>query len=102
MQIDPKSAQVARLFHETYEALAPQFDYKTRKASAVAWEDVPEKNRALMIATANVILNQVRQIVVAEIVAKNLGGGKCVVCSTEEHQAAVKEIARGKAQKAER
>lgn len=42
---------VARAFHEAYERLAPGFGYKTRDASAVPWEDVPENNRALMSAT---------------------------------------------------
>jgi hypothetical protein len=31
---------LARLFHETYERLAPEFGYETRKASAVPWEEV--------------------------------------------------------------
>lgn len=43
---------IARLFHETYERLAPSFGYETRKASAVPWDDVPESNRRLMIAVA--------------------------------------------------
>lgn len=42
---------IARAFHEAYEALAPQHGYKTREASAVPWEDVPEDNKALMRAT---------------------------------------------------
>ena len=42
---------VARLFHRNYEDLAPEFGYATRPESAVAWADVPEQNRALMIAT---------------------------------------------------
>lgn len=42
---------IARAFHEAYEALAPQFSYKTREASAVPWENVPEDNKALMRAT---------------------------------------------------
>ncbi len=29
--------------------------YKTRKASAVKWEDVPEKNKKLMIAVCTII-----------------------------------------------
>lgn len=41
---------LARRFHETYERLAPSFGYKTREASAVPWESVPEANKALMIA----------------------------------------------------
>ena len=48
--------KLAKRFHETYESLAPQMGYETRKASAVPWEQVPEKNRALMIATCNAIL----------------------------------------------
>ena len=43
--------QMARAFHETYERLAPSFGYETRKASAAPWEQVPENNRKLMIAT---------------------------------------------------
>jgi len=42
--------EMARRFHEAYERLAPSFGYKTREASAVPWEDVPEQNKALMIA----------------------------------------------------
>jgi hypothetical protein len=43
---------LARLFHETYERLAPSFGYETRRDSAVSWEDVPPQNRSLMVATA--------------------------------------------------
>ncbi len=49
---------LARKFHETYERLAPQFGYETRKASAVPWEDVPEQSRKLMIAVCTVILDE--------------------------------------------
>ncbi len=48
--------QLARLFHETYEKLAPEFSYKTREASAKPWSDVPENNKKLMIAVARQIL----------------------------------------------
>lgn len=47
---------LARRFHEAYEALAPQFGYRTREASAVPWADVPQQNRNLMIATAARVL----------------------------------------------
>lgn len=40
--------RVARAFHEAYETHAHEFGYTTRKASAVAWESVPENNKALM------------------------------------------------------
>ena len=47
---------ITRLFHETYERLAPEFSYSTREASAVPWEDVPESNRRLMLATVREVL----------------------------------------------
>jgi hypothetical protein len=43
--------QVAEAFHDTYERLAPQFNYKTRRESAVPWEDVDPLLQALMMAT---------------------------------------------------
>jgi len=48
--------QLAKMFHESYEELAPQFGYETREASRKPWEDVPEKNQKLMIAVAGKIL----------------------------------------------
>lgn len=50
--------QVARAFHEEYERLAPYFGYETRQESAVPWEQVPEQNRALMIAVAGSLLGK--------------------------------------------
>jgi hypothetical protein len=50
--VDPATDDLlARTFHENYERLAPNYGYKTREASAVPWEDVPEQNKALMRAT---------------------------------------------------
>jgi hypothetical protein len=46
----PQPEKLAKLFHETYERLAPQFGYETRKESAKAWADVPPNNRRLMLA----------------------------------------------------
>jgi hypothetical protein len=40
--------RIAREFHERYERLAPDFGYKTRDASAVPWDQVPEANANLM------------------------------------------------------
>jgi hypothetical protein len=50
--------QLAQLFHETYERLAPEFGYTTRKSSAQPWANVPEPNKSLMIAVAKRILEQ--------------------------------------------
>jgi hypothetical protein len=49
---------IAEEFHETYERLAPEHDYKTRKASATEWEDVPRKNRELMTAVVADLLRR--------------------------------------------
>jgi hypothetical protein len=45
--------EIAKAFHESYEELAPQFGYETRKESAVRWDQVPEANRMLMIAVVH-------------------------------------------------
>jgi hypothetical protein len=47
---------VAQCFHEAYERLAPDFGYRTREASAKPWPEVPERNRALMVATVDAVL----------------------------------------------
>jgi hypothetical protein len=48
--------RVAREFHEAYERLAPDLGYRTREASAVPWQQVPVRNRRVMIATAEDLL----------------------------------------------
>lgn len=53
--------RLAQLFHETYERLAPDFEYKTREASAKPWADVPEQNKQLMIAVAAELLPQIER-----------------------------------------
>lgn len=53
---DDEHEALARRFHEAYERLAPDYGYKTRDASAVDWEFVPDANRSLMIAVAGEIL----------------------------------------------
>lgn len=52
----PNPEQLARLFHEVYERLAPEHGYRTREASAVPWDAVPDANKRLMIATAAEVL----------------------------------------------
>lgn len=51
---------IAKCFHETYEKLAPNYGYKTREATAVPWEDIPNQNKRLMIAVVkNLIADKV-------------------------------------------
>jgi hypothetical protein len=52
--IDPEA--VAEYFHTTYERLAPDFGYRTREESAKPWAQVPERNKALMVAVAGEVL----------------------------------------------
>jgi hypothetical protein len=55
------AADLARLFHEHYERLAPRFSYETRTATAVPWEEVPENNRDLMVATAAAVIEELHR-----------------------------------------
>jgi hypothetical protein len=48
--------ELAQFFHETYERLAPEFQYETREESAVPWDEVPADNKRLMIAVAGEVL----------------------------------------------
>jgi len=52
--------ELAKLFHETYERLAPYYGYTTRRSSALPWERVPEPNKSLMIEVAEVVLSKFR------------------------------------------
>lgn len=52
---------LARLFHETYERLAPRYGYATREESAVAWESLPNDNRHLMTAVAKEVLEELKE-----------------------------------------
>jgi hypothetical protein len=49
---------LARTFHNAYERLAPSFGYQTRDDSRQSWEEVPEQNRKLMVATAEAVIAQ--------------------------------------------
>lgn len=47
---------IAAEFHGAYEAAAPALGYETREESRVPWEQVPDKNKAVMIETARDLL----------------------------------------------
>lgn len=53
-----EAEEIAQQFHETYERLAPAFGYETREASAVPWEQVPARNKRLMIEVVANLLDQ--------------------------------------------
>lgn len=48
---------IAKAFHENYERLAPRYGYETRRESAVPWRQVPERNRKLMVAVVEALLD---------------------------------------------
>ena len=54
--LDELAELIAQDFHETYERLAPYHGYETREASAKSWADVPEQNKALMVAVVRSLL----------------------------------------------
>jgi hypothetical protein len=51
-----RAEELAQVFHETYERLAPDHGYETRQESARPWADVPENNKNLMIDVAREVL----------------------------------------------
>jgi hypothetical protein len=65
--------ELAQLFHETYERLAPNYGYTTRTSSAVEWRNVPEPNKSLMIAVAKEVLEAVGNPTLEITWPKNIG-----------------------------
>jgi hypothetical protein len=55
---DTPAEVVARMFHSHYERLAPLWGYRTREASATEWDQVPLRNRELMVATAKAVIDE--------------------------------------------
>ena len=53
--------QLAQKFHETYERLAPLYEYETRKESAKSWINVPANNKSLMIAVCGEIIEEMNK-----------------------------------------
>lgn len=65
---------LARMFHQTYERLAPSFGYQTRVESRCSWGAIPAEQRDLMIATCAEVL-KLLQIEKAAEVDKEVGNG---------------------------
>lgn len=76
----------ARAFHEAYERLAPSFGYETRKASAVPWDEVPEQNRALMIAVCAEVVGAIRASERAKVEAL-LEAAESTIAAADESRA---------------
>lgn len=52
--------KLAELFHETYERLAPAFGWRTKKGCNVPFAQLPQRNKALMVATCQTVLTALR------------------------------------------
>lgn len=52
-----QAERIAKEFHDSYERLAPDHNYKTREASAKPWDEVPEDNKNLMIAVVTDLID---------------------------------------------
>lgn len=50
--------QIARAFHNEYEARAVEHGWETQKVSRVEWDKIPKSNRDLMIATVKALLDK--------------------------------------------
>ena len=53
--------ELAVLFHSTYERLAPAFGWRTKKGCNVPFEQLPQRNKALMLATCQTVLNALQE-----------------------------------------
>jgi hypothetical protein len=60
---DKTAETIARAFHDEYEAFAEAHGWETQKSSRVAFDDLPEENRATMVSTVQALLD--RRIIAA-------------------------------------
>lgn len=61
---DAAVVEAAKLFHDTYERLAPAFGYKTRRETRV-WNPY-SKNASLMIAVMGSVLPKLATLIARE------------------------------------
>ena len=54
----PSAEALAKWFHDTHEALAPEYGYETRAETRVPWAELPENNRSLMVAVASKFIEE--------------------------------------------
>jgi hypothetical protein len=57
-QRNHQAETIAIAFHDAYEALAPEYGYRTREASAKPWDEIPVANAGLMVATVERLLER--------------------------------------------
>lgn len=71
--------QMARAFHDNYERLAPEHGYVVRPdVGQRSWDELPENNRSLMLATVDALLASDELVIVSR---DDLGTGLGVSCN---------------------
>jgi hypothetical protein len=53
-----QAEEIAKEFHTSYEKLASNHGYSTRKSNAVPWDKVLPSNKSLIIATVQDLLDR--------------------------------------------
>ena len=53
-----KIIKLAKLFHETYEDESKKVGWETQKSCKVEFDDLPEKNKAVMISVVKIIYDK--------------------------------------------
>lgn len=72
--------QLAELFHETYEHLAPAFGWRTKKGCNVPFYLLPQRNKALMVATCQTVLNALQECGAVANGSQHTQPAKCLGC----------------------
>jgi len=66
--LDRLSAEgLARKFHEEYERLAPEFGWKTRERCRKEFDELPERNRELMVEVARCVIVWIVETMLTEV-----------------------------------
>ena len=53
--IEMNGGELAEWLHDTYEKLAKQIGWKTQEGTSVKFDDLPEKNKSVMLRLAQAI-----------------------------------------------
>lgn len=64
--------KLARLFYGTYERLAPEHGFQGGEEETVPWDELPDDEKALTIAVAEVVLKRIQVTVYARLVEEQI------------------------------
>lgn len=55
------SEELAKFFHDEYDKLAPRYGWRTQISTQVTFDQLPDNNRALMVAVCEQVVEEFRQ-----------------------------------------